>query len=67
MIHVSLPADTPLGLPGGVWEARGELWIRIEPPRWQYEDGRIRADYTHEEAELVLGMMEYRERRHNET
>ena len=59
MICVSLPADTPLGLPGGVWELRRGQWVHVEPKRWWYEDGRIRADYTREEAIVVLAIAEH--------
>jgi hypothetical protein len=57
MIPLSLPRDTPLALPGGTWELRDGEWVRTEDPRWWYENGRIRADYTHEEAAIAVGMM----------
>ena len=59
MITVSLPADTHLGLIGGVQEREFGLWVPVEPARWNYEpDGRILASYTEEEAAIVVGMME---------
>jgi hypothetical protein len=63
MIHVSLPADTPLPLPGGTWELLGTTWTRTGDPRWWYENGQIRADYTEEEAAIAVGMMEVRDGR----
>jgi hypothetical protein len=60
-VKVSLPADTLLPLPGGTWELLGAKWTRTEEPRWWYENGRIRADYTAEEAELAVGLMEVRD------
>jgi hypothetical protein len=58
MISISLPLDTPFPLPGGTWELLGTTWTRTEEPRWWYENGRIRADYTQEEAAIAVGMME---------
>jgi hypothetical protein len=58
VITVSLPGDTPLGLPGGVQEREFGLWIPVEDRRWRREGDRIVAMYTHEEVEIVVGMME---------
>ena len=58
-IKVSLPSNTPLALPGGVWEQKenGE-WVRVEEPRWHRWGDRIIVDYTEYEAAVVVGMLE---------
>jgi hypothetical protein len=58
MIKVSLPLNTHLPLPGGTWELLGTKWARTEEPRWWYENGRIIAHFTREEAVISMGMLE---------